>query len=247
MRAVVCAKSVVADGHQYIKFSADGRDIDRTYATFNLNEPDAYALEEALRLDLGEVTVATVGDTHADNVLRTCLAMGATRAVRVWSAELNVHDPIAVAWALAAVVKEAGASIVFCGIQSSDSGQQATGPALAAVLGWPCVSAIVKTEVSSERIVAHRELDGGLIEIVEAALPIVCTVQTGHSTPRRGSFKQLMLAKRTPIAVKDPGYVRSRTRILEMSVPDRDGKRAEMIQGEPAEIARRIVDLIRSD
>ena len=134
---------------------------------------------------------------------------------------------------------------MLCGVQSSDLAQQSTGPALAAVLGFPCVSAVTSVEIEAFVATVRRELDGGLIEIVEVDLPAVLTVQTGLNTPREGSFRHLIQAKKTPIEVVDPGETGTRTTIRRMALAEPSGKRAQMIDGGPTEVAKRIVELIR--
>lgn len=251
MKIVVCVKEVVADRQPQFVFLKNEPDIDPTYATFETNEADLYAIEEALRLceaaGGGEVIVATVGDVRTDKMLQKCVAMGATRAVRVWSNSLCIHDPLVTARALAAAMLAEKPDLVLCGVQSSDAAQQSTGPALAAVLGQPCVSAVTKVKVETGQATVHRELDGGLIEIVKVNLPAVLTVQTGLNVPRAGSFKQLMLAKKTPITVVDPGAIQTRSKIKRMFVAPVRGEQAEMLAGGPAEIAGRIIELVRGE
>ena len=249
MKIVVCVKEVVADRQPQFVFLKNEQDIDPVYATFETNESDLYAIEEALRLceaaGAGEVIVATVGDKRTETMLQKCVAMGAARAVRVWSNKLSIYDPIMTARALAKVLQSEAPDLVLCGVQSSDAGQQSTGPALAAVLGQPCVSAATKVNIEGRQATVHCELDGGLIEIVEVTLPAVLTVQTGLNAPRSGSVKKLMLAKKTPIAVVDPDDIPSRSKIKRMFVAPVSGQRAEMMEGGPAEIAGRIIELVR--
>src|SRR5207237_5410940 len=100
------------------------------------------------RLGDGEVVVVSVGDMEAEEAMRRCLAMGADRGIRIWSDELEGADPIAVARALAPVVRGEGPDIVFCGVQSSDAVQAATGTALAELLDLPRVAVVTKIEWS---------------------------------------------------------------------------------------------------
>nr|WP_240940582.1 electron transfer flavoprotein subunit beta/FixA family protein [Planosporangium flavigriseum] len=217
-----------------------------------MNDADTYAVEEALRIRDevgGEVVVVTAGDEGAVEALRRCVAMGADRAVRVWSDGLSVHDPIAVARSLAAAIRDEAADLVFCGVQSSDAAQQSTGPALASALGVPSVSVATKVDVVSggSGLTVRREFEGGLAEVVELDGPAVITVQTGLNTPRYGSFKEMMKAKKAQIPVVDPGDAgASRVKVRRMFVPASSGGRdIEMIDGGPAQIAARIVQLVR--
>ncbi len=251
MKIAVCVKEVVADRQAQLMFQKSRLDIDPTYSTFETNEADLYALEEALRLveaaGAGEVIAITVGDIRADKMLQKCVAMGANRPIRVWADGLSVNDAIGVASALARVIREEQADLVLCGVQSSDAAQQSTGPALAALLGLPCVTAAARLVVDGGTATVSSEREGGQIEVVQVDLPAVVTVQTGLNTPRSGSFKQLMLAKKTPIAVTDPGAVRLGARVVRMFEAPATAERAELLPGAPDSIARRIIDLVRGD
>lgn len=251
MKVVVCAKQVL-ELSDYVEFTPDGRDVDAAFGSLGLNEPDSYAVEEALRLreaaDGGEVVVVTVGTDSAEDVLRQCLAMGADRAVRVTADAISLHDPLQVARALAAAVRAEAADVVLCGVQSTDAGQQSTGPALAAVLDVPCVSVATDVELVADgrAVRVHREFEGGLTEVVEVDLPVVLTVQTGLNTPRYGTFKEKMRAKKAEIPVIEPGDVGPPSAVVRAMVaaPGAGGD-VEMITGGPEQIAQRIAELVR--
>jgi electron transfer flavoprotein beta subunit len=227
-------------------------DVDPLFTKRRLNEPDEYAIEQALRIceseDDGELIVVTVGPEAASDALRKCLALGAHRAIRIWRAGLQLHDPLAVARALAQVVRNESADLILCGVQSEDASQQATGPALASALGQACVTMATHIEVfpGDGRVGIQREAGGGAAEMVEVDLPSVITVQTGINTPRAASFKAVMMAKRAPIAVVDPGDVaRSHIRMMGISVPTPSRGQLQLIEGGAAEVAAKITDLVR--
>src|SRR3972149_3218961 len=171
MRTVVCVKQVRTLGDE-VECTDDGTDVDPDYVDLALNEWDSYATEEALLLREahgGEVLVLTCGGKEREAALRRWLGMGADRAARVEGAEGN--DAIRVAHALAGVVREEGADLVLCGVQSSDSVQAAAGPALADLLGLPRVAVVTRLEVGQGTARVHRELEGGLVAVVDAATP----------------------------------------------------------------------------
>lgn len=255
MKIAVCVKQA-ADIPAYVELTPDGRDVDAAFLSFEVNEADTYAVEEALRLadegaDAGsevEVVVLTAGDDEAEEALRTCLAMGANAAVRVVLKRSQTHDPVAVARALAGAVAAQQPDLVLCGVQSSDAAQQSTGPALAAALEMPSVSVVTGLDVAagSGTVTARREFEGGLSEQVEVDGPAVLSVQTGLNTPRYGSFKGKMRAKKAQIEVDEPAPSTPRTTVRRMFVPeDGDGRAVRMIEGGPDEVAARIVELIR--
>lgn len=250
MSIVVCVKQVVTFPGPAVLL-ADSSDVDPLFAARRLNDADEHAVEAALRLSEtcggAEVVVVSVGPDPVVDVLRRCLTMGAHRALRVWNDDLQVHDPIAVARALAHAIRSEPAALVLCGAQSSDAAQQATGPALASALGRPCVTLVTAIELCTDRGVAivHRERGGGRAEVVEVDLPAVLTVQTGGVAPRAGTFKAAMLAKKVPIPLLDPGPAgSSRTRVLGIARRQPARGQLDWIDGDAAVVAARIVELV---
>jgi electron transfer flavoprotein beta subunit len=244
MRIAVCVKRVGALGDD-VEFSADGRDVDPDYLDYSLNEWDRYALEEALRLrdtHGGEVVAVTVGDEETEAELRECLAMGADRAVRVWSEELRyAHDPFMLARALAAGLDSP--DLVLCGAQSADAVQGATGGALAGVLDLPCVAVVTKLEVDGDRARVHRELEGGVVDVVEVALAAVLTIQTGINEPRYVTLRAVKQVQGMEVELVEPHEVGAPAyRVEGMVLPER--RRAASLGEDPGEVARRILELV---
>jgi electron transfer flavoprotein beta subunit len=246
VKLVVCVKLVKVLGDE-VEFTPDGLDVDPDFLETALNEWDACALEEALlireRLGAGEVVAVTAGDKKSEQALRRSLAMGADRAIRVESA---VIDPVSTARALAAVVKPESPDLVLCGVQSSDSVQGSTGTALSELLGLPRVAVVKKLDWSGSGPAAvHRELEGGLIDVVEVDTPAVLTIQTGINQPRYATLRAIKLAEQQEIAVipgseqGDPAY-----RVRRMFSPPK-GAGAQMLKGGPDEIAKQIVGIIK--
>jgi electron transfer flavoprotein beta subunit len=248
MKLVVCVKLVRVLGDE-VEFTSDGLDVDPDYLEAALNEWDACAVEEALlikeRLGGAEVVAITAGDKQSEEALRRCLAMGADRAIRV---DLAARDPISTARALAIAVKPESADLVFCGVQSSDSVQGSTGTALSELLGLPRVAVVKKLEwTGSGPATVQRELEGGLIDVVEVDTPAVLTIQTGINQPRYATLRAIKLAEQQEIAVvaadgagdRAPAY-----RVRKMfSRPKGTG--AKMLEGGPDEIAKEIADIIK--
>lgn len=248
MKIVVCVKQVAVLGDD-IEFTADHRDIDRDYLDFALNEWDTFATEEALRLREalgGEVVAVTVGDADAEDALHRCLAMGADRAVRIWNDGLGSLDPIRVARALAVVVSEEQPDLVLCGAQSSDAVEGATGVALAALLDLPSVAVVKKVEPAADAgsVVVDRELEGGLVEVLDVTLPALLTIQTGINEPRYVTLRAMQQAKQSPLPVVEPGDLGDGAyRVRRMHTPER--VRAQMLAGRAPDIAARIAELVR--
>ena len=244
MRVVVCIKQVRTLGDE-VEFTDDGRDVDPDYVDLALNEWDSFATEEALLLKErlgGEVVAVTCGASESDAALRRCIAMGADRAVRIEG--VDGHDPIRVAHALAEVVREESPDLVLCGVQSSDSVQAATGTALAELVGLPRVAVVTKFEPGNGSARAHRELEGGLIDVVDVDLPAVLTIQTGINQPRYANLRAIKQAEQVEIIVRSASDALAASRVRRMFVPPR-GEGAEMLGTDAAEVARRIAEIVK--
>jgi electron transfer flavoprotein beta subunit len=244
MRTVVCIKQVRTLGDE-VEFTDDGRDVDPDYVDLALNEWDSFATEEALQLRErlgGDVVVVTCGAKGTEAALRRCLAMGADRAIRVEGVE--GHDPIRVAHALAEVVRDESPDLVLCGVQSSDSVQAATGTALAELVGLPRVAVVTKLESGQGKAMAHRELEGGLVDVVEVDLPAVLTIQTGINEPRYANLRAIKQAEQVEITVRTAADAPEASRVRRMFVPER-GEGAEMLGADAGEVARRIAEIVK--
>jgi electron transfer flavoprotein alpha/beta subunit len=203
-------------------------------------------VEEALRvrerLGAGEVVAITVGDEEAESALRRCLAMGADRAVRVDAEPL---DPISTARALAPAVAAETPDLVLAGVQSADSVQGSTGTALAELVGLPRVAVVTRLEWDgSGPARADRELEGGLVDVVEVETPALLTIQTGINQPRYANLRAIKQADQQEIKVVaaetgEPAY-----RVRRMFTPPR-GEGAQLLDGGPAQVAERILELVQ--
>jgi electron transfer flavoprotein beta subunit len=174
--------------------------------------------------------------------MRRCLAMGADRGIRLDVGE--PLDPIQVARALADVVRGESPDLVFCGVQSADSVQAATGTALAEFLGLPRVAVVTKIDLGDGKATVSRELEGGVVDVVEVDTPALLTIQTGINEPRYATLRAIKQAEDKEIEVRplgdagEPAYS-----VRKMFVPPK-GEGAEMLNGSPADVAQRIKDLV---
>jgi electron transfer flavoprotein beta subunit len=211
-----------------------------------LNEWDACAAEEALRirerLGEGEVVVVTVGDEEAEGALRRCLAMGADRAIRVDAEPL---DPVSTARALAPVVAAESPDLVLTGVQSADSVQGSTGTALAELIGLPRVAVVTRLEWDgSGPATVDRELEGGLVDVVEVETPALLTIQTGINQPRYANLRAIKQADQEEIAVVPAETGEPTYRVRRMFTPPR-GEGAQLLDGGPEQMAQQILELVR--
>ena len=245
MKVVVCVKQVAVLGDE-VEFTDDERDVDPDYLDYALNEWDTYATEEALRLSEaagdGEVVVVSVGPEDAEEALRRCLAMGAHRGIRVDTDDRL--DPIQVAGALAEVVRAESPDLVFAGVQSADSVQAATGTALAELLDLPRVAVVTKIELGDGKATVNRELEGGLLDVVEVDTPALFTIQTGINEPRYATLRAIKQAEEKEIDVRQPGDLGEPAyRVKKMFVPPK-GEGAELLNGTAADVAQKIKEIV---
>ncbi len=257
MKIAVVVKQV-PDTETKLAIGSDGRSIDEANVTFVVNPYDEFALEEALRIREAragaEVTVVCVGPARASQALRTCLAVGADRAIHVKEDGADRLDPLTSARILAAVMKELGPDLILTGKYAVGTDNQATGVMLAELLGIPHVAVVTKLEIREGSLVAERQIEGA-IEVHEASLPCLITAQKGLNEPRYASLKGIMTAKKKPIeerAVASLGIEGTaaapltRWEKLELPPAKSGGK---IIRGgdDPAGAAREIVRLLREE
>ena len=251
MKIAVCIKQVVSrewqlrvnEGRTWI------RDAD---ASFELNEPDAYALEEALRLKEkhgGEVIVCAAGPARAAQVIREALARGADRAVHVESDALGAAGAAAVADALAAAIRDEQVDLVLTGLQSDDQGFGQVGVLLADRLGMPHATIIMEVQAADGGLRVKRELEGGWFQWIALPLPALLTIQSGINQLRYATLKGIMAAKKKEIrkvAAPAAGEDTGGQKILTVYVPEK-GKKTQMLPGTPADAARELVKRLRDE
>jgi electron transfer flavoprotein beta subunit len=245
VKVVVCVKQIAQLGDE-VEFTDDERDVDPDYLDYALNEWDTYATEEALRVSEasgdGEVVVVSVGPEDTEEAMRRCLAMGADRGIRIHSEE--PLDPIQIARALAEIVRAESPDLVFTGVQSADAVQAATGTALAELLDLPRVAVVTKIELGDGKATVNRELEGGLLDVVEVDTPALFTIQTGINEPRYATLRAIKQAEQKEIDVRQPGDLGEPFyRVKKMFVPPK-GDGAEMLNGSASDVAQKIKEIV---
>ena len=249
MKIAVCIKQVVTREWQ-LRVNDQKTWIRDQDASFELNEPDAYALEEALRLKekhTGEVIVCCAGPARAAQVIREALARGADRAIHVESEALGTADANAVADALAAAIKDEQVDLVLTGLQSDDQGFGQVGVVLAEKLGMPHATIIMEVQKSDTGLRVKRELEGGWFQWVALPLPALLTIQSGINQLRYATLKGIMAAKKKEIKKLAPAAAASAAqRITSIYFPEK-GKKTHMISGTPADAAKELVKRLREE
>ena len=251
MKIAVCIKQLPTREWQP-RLNDDRTWIREADASFEMNEPDAYALEEALRLKEkhgGEVVVCSAGPARVAQVIREALARGADRAIHVEDDRLASADAFVTSAALAAAMKEETFDLVLTGLQSDDQGFAQVGVIMAEILGLPHATIIMEVEVTeaSKGLRVKRELEGGWFQWVEMPLPAVLTIQSGINQLRYATLKGIMAAKKKEIRkAAAPGGAAAKQKIVSLYVPEK-GKKTQIIPGSPAEAAKELVRKLREE
>jgi len=249
MKIAVCIKQVVSREWQ-VRINDQKTWVRDQDAAWELNEPDAYALEEALRLKEkhgGEVVVISAGPARVTQVIREALARGADRAIHVEGDHLAVADAFTAAEALAEAAKSEQCDLILTGLQSDDQGFAQVGVILAERLGMAHSTIIMDVQVEGTTLRVKRELEGGWFQWIAMPLPAVLTIQSGINQLRYATLKGIMAAKRKEIkAVPAPAAPPARQRILSIYVPEKT-KATRIIDGTPAEAAAELVRVLRDD
>ncbi len=258
MNILVCVKRVPDTSENEIIIKAGGSDIERDELVYSINEPDNYAVEEALQIVAkvgGEVTVVTVGSDEDEEILRREMAMGAKRGMLLSDPAFDECDGRGIATVLKAFIDNENFDLILTGVQAEGGGAQ-VGGMLAALLGFPFASLVNSIEVvDSKTLKIGREVQGGSREISVIPLPCVLSIQTGINEPRyvgmRG-VRQVASVTIPTLSLTDLGLSSRavdrdarKVKRLDYFVPQ-TGKGARMLQGTPETIAEEVLELLEA-
>jgi electron transfer flavoprotein beta subunit len=251
LKILVCMKQVPQKDAP-LKVNESGKWI-REDVSYEVNEPDAYALEEALRQKEkhgGEVVVITAGPARASQVIREALAKGADRAIHLEDDKFVGLDALNTAKAFAAAIKDEQFDMIFTGLQSDDYGYAQTGVAISELLGWPHATIIMQIEKKDTGIRVKRELESGFFQFVEMPLPAVLTIQSGINKLRYATLIGIKQAKNKPLrkvtwSEVEGSLSQNLQQIQRLYIPEKT-KKTEMLEGPPAEIAKKLVEKLRN-
>jgi electron transfer flavoprotein beta subunit len=252
VKILVCMKQVPQKDAP-LKLNEAGTWI-REDVSYEVNEPDAYALEEALRQkekNGGEVVVITSGPARAQQVLREALAKGADRAIHLEDDAFVGLDAFNTAKAFAAAIKDENFDLIFTGLQSDDYGFAQTGVIVAELLGLPHATIIMQIENKDSGIRVKRELESGYFQYVDMPLPAVLTIQSGINKLRYATLIGIKQAKNKPLKKVSFADVKSELgenlqKIEKLYIPQKT-KQTEKIEGSPAEVAKKIVEKLKNE
>ena len=201
MKILVLMKQV-ANKDAILRINKDSTWIEEADLSFEVNESDGYALEEALRIKEkggGEVAVVSMGPQRAKSVIKDALARGADRAIHIVGDNVVHLSPFAAASILAEAIRDEKADLVMTGLQSDDYGYAQTGVILAEILGLPHATIVIELDATGEQLRVKRELESGWYQWYTMPTPALLTIQSGISQIRYATLKGIMAAKKKEI------------------------------------------------
>ena len=255
MDVIVCIKRVPEVAEVDLQVDSTGKNIKGEGLVFSLNDWDNYAVEEAVRIKEqhgGKVTAITVGPEESEEVLRRALALGADEAVRVTDPVTEGSDSYAIAKILAAVIKAIPYDIILTGVQADDDGYAQVGATLAELLGIPHATLVTAMEIDEKGARVHRELEGGMEEVLDCAFPALFTIQSGINEPRYVSIMGIRKVAKKEIQVHDLSTVGLSPEdageggsmiLIERIFPTPVGEGAEILLGSPDAVAAKVTDI----
>ena len=258
MEILVCVKRVPDTAENEFELNSGGNDLDRDDLVYSVNEWDNYAVEEAIQIvDKvgGSVTIISVGDEDAEEVVRREMAMGANDGILLTDDAFEGSDGKGIATLLKAAAEKGNYDLIFTGALADDGAGQ-VGGILAAMLDLPYASIVNKIEIlDDKKLKVGREIEGGNQEMNEIELPCVLSIQTGINEPRyvgiRGIRKvasvdiPTMGASDLGVDAGSVGAAGAKVKRLDYFVPDL-GEGAEMLEGSTEEIIEKLIELLKA-
>ena len=250
MKIIVSIKQVPVRDSQ-LRIDSSGRWVQEADLSFEINEPDAYALEEALQLKEkhgGEVIALCAGPARAAQTIREALAKGADRAIHIEEENLSAFDTLGLAKLLDKAAESEKPDLILTGLQSDDLGYGQTGVVLAEILGLPHGTIIMAVEKMDGSIRVKRELENGWFQNVQMPLPAVLTIQSGINKLRYATLMGIKKAKTKEIkrlTVGELGISPAPTAsIAKVYLPQRS-KQTQILDGTAKEAAAKLVEKLK--
>jgi electron transfer flavoprotein beta subunit len=250
MKILVSIKQVPSRDSQ-LRIDSSGHWIQENDLTFEINEPDAFALEEALQLKEkhgGEVVALCAGPARASQTIREALAKGADRALHIEEENLTAFDTLGVAKLLAKAAEAEHPDLILTGLQSDDLGYGQTGVVMAELLGLPHATIIMAVEIVDGGIRVKRELEDGWFQNVEMPLPAVLTIQSGINKLRYATLMGIKKAKTKEVkrlTAAELGVIAAPTASIERVYLPQRAKQTQLIEGSAKEAAAKLVEKLR--
>ena len=250
MKIVVAIKQVPARD-SLLRVDAGGSWIQDAGLSYEINEPDAYALEEGLQLKEklgGDVIVISAGPARVASTIKEALAKGADRAIHIEEDELSGVDSLRTARMMAKALEAEKPDLVLTGLQSDDFGYGQTGVILAELMGLPHATIIMNVEVSGGTLRLKRELENGYFQHIEMPMPALLTMQSGSNKLRYATLMGIKKAKtkevRRVTAAELGGLGAASIRVERVFLPERS-KESQIFNGTAREAAAKLVEKLR--
>ncbi len=256
MKIAVLVKQV-PDTETKIRIKGDSSGIETDGIKFVVNPYDEYAIEEAIKTKEknggGEVIVVSMGPARTVESIRTALAMGADRGIHIDDAGLQADSHVTAKILAAALQKEGGVEVIFCGKQAIDGDCSQVVQGVAELLGISQVMIAVKFDLREDKkgALIQRRIGGGSQEVYDVSFPVIVGAEKGLNTPRFASLPGIMKAKTKPLAVLKAaellGESKPRVSFVNYRLPP-ERKAGKILQGqEPAQMAAELVKLLREE
>ena len=249
MKIAVLVKQVVGS-ESSLEISQDQKWIDDSNATFVMNPPDNYAIEEAMlikeKVGVGEVVIVSMGPQRVQKVIREGLSKGADRGIHIETESLKEIDPLYTSKVLAETLSGESFDLILSGLQSDDSGMGQTGVLLGELLNMSTATLAIETDIDQNKIRVKRELESGWFQWVELEFPASVSIQSGINQPRYPSLKGIMGAKKKEIKVIPAPQVEKRQSISEIFVPKKS-KETEFIETDIDSTVERIIEILKTE
>ena len=250
MKIIVSVKQVPARDSS-LRVDGDGRWLEESDLTYEMNEPDAYALEEALQLKEklgGEVVVLCAGPERAAQTIREALAKGADRAIHVQLEKTSALDALGTARLLAKAVEAEKPEFILTGLQSDDLGYGQTGVIMAELLGYSHATIVMEVEPQGGNVRVKRELEDGWFQNVLLPLPVVLTIQSGIKKLRYATLMGIKKAKTKEVKIVSPADLAADPAsgiVMERVYMPQRNKQTQIFTGEAKQVAHQLVEKLK--
>jgi len=249
---IVCIKRVPQTAEAEVSIDSTRKNIQKDRLTFDMNESDTYALEEAVLLKEkfgGNITVLSLGYPDTDDTLRIALAKGADNAIRIKAENFENLDAFQTAQILKSVIRTINFDIILTGCIATDDAYSQIGVTLAELLEIPHAALVIKVDANEQRTHVHRELEEGLIEHLDIKLPALLTILTGINEPRYASLIAIRRAAKKEIQQLGKENIELEDLVInsvieELYVPTAT-KQVEILTGSPSETATKLAEIVK--
>ena len=249
MKICVLIKQVASEDSP---LSINNNMIDKNSLNLVTNEPDSYALEEALIIKEktdGEVTICTLGPESSQQVIKDGLAKGADKAIHILSDDTDNMSPLDLAKIITKKIEGENFDLVLSGLQSNDFGFAQLGIIISELLNFSHASLVMGTEIINDSLKVKKELENGWFQWSELNLPCCLSIQSGINEPRYATLKGIMSVKNKPVDktnISDLGLtLNTGYTIDEISIPQKS-KETQIIEGSVEEIVEKLTDILKN-